>query len=535
MHLFINQFNYICIRICTRVCTMNNAILICKWCSILAKKLPHLYPPLPYFRVVVIGDIALLLNSLSMCVPILMIALTSPRSNPVLNSECTQMIPSMFIGGSIIITTLLPSVLRCRRFATVLVVFVIYNATILFYGIRVGVHKQSYGFMTFTFVVELCVLLMNEQHYWKSYMVYVERSTFLREKYASEYSRKLLEVRSQELRHLIGNMAHDLKSPLQAFLFEIDNLKELKEDPQKTAESVVFLKTLCSFMSMMINRGIDYTKISSGVKLVPSMSTFHMRKTIQWVQKCVHLSSQDVPIKLEIDQLLCTFVVSDEHWLLENLLCLVSNAQKFTTSGEIVIRCYPEKSNVSVNNTDNTMIRIEIEDSGIGIAPEKLQTLFKPFSQAQRCAGGTGLGLFSLSKRVESLGGACGVESHHCVKQTTGVSGSKFWFTIPYRPDRNAELAEVGCQQPCTTNTTTAATTTTATNNKTDLFKMHFEHLTTNRRILVADDSTLIRKTTKKALEKAGFQVDAASNGLETLQLIEKNSVDAYICILMVR
>ena len=76
------------------------------------------------------------------------------------------------------------------------------------------------------------------------------------------------------------------------------------------------------------------------------------------------------------------------------------------------------------------MIRIEIEDSGIGISEDMMSNLFNPFKQAQRLAGGTGLGLYSLAKRIEALGGDYGVN-----RRSDGQSGSLFWFTIPYRPD----------------------------------------------------------------------------------------------------
>ena len=74
-----------------------------------------------------------------------------------------------------------------------------------------------------------------------------------------------------------------------------------------------------------------------------------------------------------------------------------------------------------------------IEDHGVGIPEEMRETLFQPFRQAQRMAGGTGLGLYSLFKRVEALGGDCGVKA-----RSDGTPGSAFWFSFPYRPDPTA-------------------------------------------------------------------------------------------------
>eukprot|EP01031_Cornospumella_fuschlensis_P026913 gene26913-32522_t len=85
-------------------------------------------------------------------------------------------------------------------------------------------------------------------------------------------------------------------------------------------------------------------------------------------------------------------------------------------------------------------LRFEVEDEGIGMTDEASENLFNPFQQNQRLAGGTGLGLFSLSKRTEALNGSCGVQKRRDQKQ-----GSLFWFTIRYRPDES-HLSDDSCK-----------------------------------------------------------------------------------------
>jgi CheY-like chemotaxis protein len=75
-------------------------------------------------------------------------------------------------------------------------------------------------------------------------------------------------------------------------------------------------------------------------------------------------------------------------------------------------------------------LRVEVEDTGIGMSEEAMASLFSPFKQNQRLAGGTGLGLYSLAKRLEALHGFYGV-----MKRRDGKQGSLFWFAIPYKPD----------------------------------------------------------------------------------------------------
>ena len=76
---------------------------------------------------------------------------------------------------------------------------------------------------------------------------------------------------------------------------------------------------------------------------------------------------------------------------------------------------------------------VTIEDHGVGVSEEIQETLFQPFRQAQRHTGGTGLGLYSMYKRMEALGGDCGLKP-----RSDGKPGSAFWFSFPYRPDTSA-------------------------------------------------------------------------------------------------
>jgi hypothetical protein len=162
---------------------------------------------------------------------------------------------------------------------------------------------------------------------------------------------------------------------------------------------------------------------------------------------------------------ICAFVVTDRHWLAENVLCLLSNAAKYSDGGpirvEVSLRCEPNTlsplaalsnaakssgltlssaaceppshSSIALRATAGRLVRVSVIDSGIGIPSESRQHLFQPFGQTQRRAGGTGLGLYSLRRRMEALHGACGVS-----RRADGQRGSVFWFEFPYRPDESA-------------------------------------------------------------------------------------------------
>jgi signal transduction histidine kinase len=379
-----------------------------------------------------------------------------------------------------------------------------------------------------------------------------------------------MEMQSTELRFLIGNVAHDLKTPLQAFSYELEVLKKSPAMSSSASgkESLMLLESVCSFMLMTINRAIDYTKVTSGIKLKPSLATVDVKGVFEWVKKCVaHTDStnRSVPIVVEpFSPDICQCIITDEQWLMENLLCLISNAQKFTARGSIVVR-YSLCTDVSNENVkavsieyganetmevarDNTekqkvftdedtpinaaktvvplqydisdvqpplMVMVEVLDEGIGISEEMQRTLFKPFKQAMRRAGGTGLGIYSLSKRVESLGGKCGVSS-----RSDSKSGARFWFTLPYKPDDSAVafLNNEPALSSIPTGSTDALQDVIENNGSSASDNHYIEEAGVS--ILLVEDSLLIQKTCTRAFQREGIVIDVANNGLECLEKV---------------
>mmetsp|Transcript_27450 Transcript_27450/g.46395 ORF Transcript_27450/g.46395 Transcript_27450/m.46395 type:complete len:716 (-) Transcript_27450:271-2418(-) len=378
-----------------------------------------------------------------------------------------------------------------------------------------------------------------------------------------------------DMHHMIGSMTHDLKTPLQAFTFELDNLKmecqELSLTP--TGEELTSFKSLAdentkqlalivSFMTMAINRSLDYTKVSTGVNLVPINSSVDIPEATSWiVSSLTHKLRNNVDVVVEpLPADVSSTILTDKQWFIENLFCLLSNAQKFTSEGEIKVRVLsPSKSvcvreakkellsrrsgsqvslrrviarsdslkeeNDKANKRDTeglkegerlvTMLCVEVEDSGIGLSDAQKDKLFQPFKQAQSRAGGTGLGLFSMLKRVAALGGTCGVRD-----RPDGQAGSIFWFKFPYVPD---EVIMEDESSPMSIVRMESA--------HENCIKSQAEAI--ERRILVVDDSPLILKATKRSLEREGYIVDVASNGYECLKILNASEEQVYDLILL--
>jgi two-component system sensor histidine kinase/response regulator len=192
----------------------------------------------------------------------------------------------------------------------------------------------------------------------------------------------------------------------------------------------------------------------------------------------------------------------DPTRLQQALLNYAANALKFTETGHIILRV----KEVSQTDTSATL-RFEVEDSGIGIAPDALSKLFAAFEQADntttRKYGGTGLGLAITKKIAEVMGGAAGVSSAE-------GKGSTFWFTAVLRKGQYSveNTAEAGA----------------------DSAEKAIQRKYAGKRILLAEDEPTNREIAQMLLEEVGLVVDLAENGREA---VAKARAVNYAVILM--
>eukprot|EP01042_Synura_sphagnicola_P001512 gene1512-1752_t len=295
----------------------------------------------------------------------------------------------------------------------------------------------------------------------ENYIVVLERDALLRTVTQTNKERSDATKKATELKNIIANVSHDLKTPLQGFTVGLESLQTVLTDVKSLAykhdekaqvdlavcdESLLNLSTTAALMTMTINRSIDFTKAANGLALFPSIESVDLHRSIDWSVQCVRQSEFKVPVLLELHTVeVCRQIFTDKSWLQENLLCLISNGVRFSEVGAAVVRvCLdgvpptaPTTTSSATNNNKHLgniavrkMLRFEVEDNGCGVPPHKVKGLFSTFDQAERYTGGTGLGLFSLAKRVEALQGDYGY-SH----RRDGQQGSLFWFRIPYDPD----------------------------------------------------------------------------------------------------
>jgi len=209
----------------------------------------------------------------------------------------------------------------------------------------------------------------------------------------------------------LSNMSHEIRTPMNAIIGFTELLDEELNEP--TLKSYVkTIKSAGNTLLLLINDILDLSKIEAG-KLVITKNSTNLRALVDDIKSIFIISTKQRGLDLivEIDESLPSKLLLDEIRVRQILINLIGNSVKFTEKGYIKLSI-ESKKNIDNNNFN---INIKIEDSGIGIPKEHLQSIFRVFEQKDgqdnRKFGGTGLGLAISKKLTELMGGIISLES----------------------------------------------------------------------------------------------------------------------------
>ena len=289
----------------------------------------------------------------------------------------------------------------------------------------------------------------------------------------------------------LANMSHELRTPMNGVIGMAQLLSYTKLDNEQQDMVRTVTETSNALLDIISNV-LDFSKLEAQQQSL-EVGAFNVRElaaSVIQMTRAAYLGKENVELKYDVQLGDTDWHLGDGPKLRQVLLNLTGNAVKFTPEGEVLL---------TILKTSSKHIRFAVQDTGIGIPPEKQAILFSPFAQADesttRRFGGTGLGLSISHRLVGLMSGKLSLESQE-------GKGTRFWFDLVL--DETEAPSDSHTFDP-------------------DNFD------TLPLRILVVEDNVVNQKVATRMLERLGCKVNIACDGLEALEQTAKSSFDLVL------
>ena len=299
----------------------------------------------------------------------------------------------------------------------------------------------------------------------------------------------------------LTNMSHELRTPMNAVIGLANILKKMPDLPKASIKYIDTLKTSADHLMDLINDLLDFSKIETGVFEVETIE-FDLAKQIEDIMSVMSVRAEQKKLNLSVNyqNVFHKLLLGDRLRVSQILTNLLANAIKFTEKGYVQLDIHADTD----STTKQMLITFKVTDTGIGIAHEKLDSIFEKFTQADssitRKYGGSGLGLAITKNCVERMGGTIQVESE------IGL-GTVFTVQLPFGITNTGSNVE-----PLPLKASTSSS------------------ITDYKNILLVDDYEPNVLVASVMIQQLGCSFEIASNGIEA---IHKFSHGQYDLVLM--